>query len=91
MIGRANVLHAGNDVAVVACGIMVHEALKAAEALAAEVLGERCPAPMERVGVQDAFGEVGTVEYLMRKFGLTAGDICAKARQAYARREKACG
>ncbi|MBC7325120.1 MAG: transketolase family protein, partial [Moorella sp. (in: Bacteria)] len=35
-IGRAHTLRQGKDVAIIACGVMVHEALKAAEELAAE-------------------------------------------------------
>lgn len=35
-LGRANVLHAGNDITVMACGVMVAEALTCARALAGE-------------------------------------------------------
>ena len=121
--GEANVLRDGSDVAVFACGIMVPEALKAAEALSArgisaavidlhtikpidvatvtkfaqkcgrvvtaeehnilggmgsavaEVLAENMPAPMKRVGVMDTFGESGDAGELLKKYGLTAGDI----------------
>lgn len=34
-VGKANVLTEGNDVAIIACGIMVHEAIKAADRLRA--------------------------------------------------------
>lgn len=44
--------------------------------------------PMERVGVNDTFGEVGTQEYLMEKFGLTAENIAAKAKKAIGRKRK---
>lgn len=122
-LGRANVLHEGGDVALVACGIMVPEALKAAEALkekgvsasvvdlhtikpidseliakfaqecgrivtaeehnimggmgsaVAEVLGEKHPTPMVRVGVMDTFGESGDSWELMKKYGLTSAHI----------------
>ncbi len=122
-LGRANVLREGGDVAIVACGIMVPEALKAAESLSskgvsasvvdlhtikpidsetlvklarkcgrvvtaeehnimggmgsavAEVLGERYPVPMRRVGVMDTFGESGEAGELLRKYGLTAANI----------------
>ncbi len=133
-IGKARRLREGNDAAVFACGIMVYEALCAAETLSsegididvfdmytvkpidreavaeaaqrcgavvtaenhniigglgsavAEVLGEYCPAPLERIGVRDRFGEVGSQEYLMKKFGLTAADICAAVKRAVSRR-----
>ncbi len=52
----------------------------------AEVLVEVCPAPMERVGVQDLFGEVGDQDYLMERFGLTAKIICEKAMHAISRK-----
>ena len=52
----------------------------------AEVLAETCPVPMERVGVQDHFGEVGTVEYLRDKFGLGAAAIREKALKAISRK-----
>ena len=44
----------------------------------AEVLVENYPVPMERVGVQDLFGEVGPEAYLQKRFGLTGGQ-CRKS------------
>ena len=133
-IGKAKLVRDGSDVVIIACGIMVHEALIAAEELGsegidaavidmhtikpidkeaiieaaqrcgavvtaenhniinglgsavAEVLSEDCPVPLERVGVDDTFGEVGTQEYLMEKFGLTSRNICKKAKKAVERR-----
>jgi transketolase len=133
-IGKAAVLRDGGDVAIFACGIMVAEALEAAEALAAEgiearvinvssikpidaetivqaardcgcavtaeehnimagmggavaeVLGEQCPVPLQRVGVRDTFGESGTPRQLMEKYGLTAKEVAAAARAAIARK-----
>ncbi|MDG7013425.1 MAG: transketolase family protein [Nitrososphaerota archaeon] len=121
--GKANALKEGGDVGIVACGIMVSEALKAAEALrtkgvaasvldlhtikpidsdaivklarscgrvvtveehnvmggmgsaVAEVLGERYPVPIRRVGVMDTFGESGEAADLLRKYGLTAANV----------------
>ena len=121
--GKANVLMDGGDVALVACGIMVPEALKDAQSMkakgvsaavvdlhtikpidadtvskvakqcgrvvtaeehnvigglgsaVADVLGERCPTPMKRVGVMDTFGESGDASELLRKYGLTSADI----------------
>lgn len=52
----------------------------------AEVLVENIPVPMERIGVQDHFGEVGSVDYLMKKFGLSADAIAEKAKKAVARK-----
>ncbi len=137
-IGKAKQLRCGRDAAVIACGIMVYEALKASEILlkegiditvldmhtvkpidseavtevarrcgvvvtaenhnvigglgsaVAEVLGEYCPVPLERVGVRDSFGEVGSQEYLMEKFALTAGDISSAVKKAMQRRDTPC-
>lgn len=133
-LGKAAVVREGKDVTVIACGIMVDEALKAAEQLAAEgiearvvdmftvkpidrdcviecaeqtgaivtaenhnatgglgsavaeVLAECVPVPMERVGVFESFGEVGTQKELMGRFGLTAEVIVAKAKKAISRK-----
>jgi transketolase len=46
-----------------------------------EVLAEHCPVPVERVGVFERFGEVGTQEYLQKRFRLTAEDIAQKAEK----------
>ena len=134
-IGRANVLKEGRDVCIIACGIMVHEALCAQEILAkagihaavidmhtikpldekavieaaetcgaivtaenhnvtgglgsavSETLSATFPVPLERVGVFESFGEVGTLEYLQKKFHLTAQDIAAKAVKCMERKK----
>ncbi len=132
-VGKANILKSGRDVALIASGIMVYEALKAAEQLSAmgysatvidmhtikpidieavliaaecgavvtaenhniinglgsavaEVLAEHCPVPLERVGVSDRFGEVGTQDYLMSILNLTSGDITEKALKCIKRK-----
>jgi transketolase len=63
-----------------------HNIINGLGSAVAEVITENCPVPQERVGVQDRFGEVGDVGYLMKTFGLTAGDIAAKAEKAIARK-----
>ena len=45
----------------------------------AELLGERLPTRLQRVGVQDRFGESGTPDELLDKFGLTATHIVLAA------------
>lgn len=54
----------------------------------AECLGERCPTPMERVGNQLAFGDVGNLSYLMKRYHLMAEDIAEKARKAVSRKNR---
>jgi transketolase len=46
----------------------------------AEVLGERRPTPMRRVGLRDTFGESGPNEALLEKYGLTARHVATAAR-----------
>lgn len=135
-IGKAVQLKDGKDVTIFATGIMVDEALKAAERLSsegisarvvniftlkpidkefiikcaeetkaivtaenhsiinglgsavAEVIAENIPVPMERVGVKDLFGEVGPVDYLMKRFELTADDIIKSVKRVLERKDK---
>ena len=47
----------------------------------AEVVVENCPVKVERIGVNDTFGESGTGEALLEKYGLTAENICEKAKK----------
>ncbi len=131
-LGKANVIREGNDVALFACGLMLPEAVRAAESLSTkgvsasvidvhtvkpidqetiveyakkcgcavsaeehnvqggmgsavcEVLAERYPIPLKRVGVMDSFGESGEAQELLNKYGLTAAHIEEAARQAIA-------
>lgn len=135
-IGKAALIRDGSDATIVASGIMVAEAVKAADLLkkdgisvrilnvftikpidreaikataqktgaivtaenhniinglgsaVAEVVGETCAVPLERVGINDHFGEVGSVDFLKNKFGLTAENIAKKVRTAIARKER---
>lgn len=52
----------------------------------AEVLVESYPTVMERVGVMDTFGESGSGDELLKKYGLTAENIAVAARRAIGRR-----
>ena len=52
-----------------------------------EVLTEPCPAPLERLGVQDTFGEVGPVDYLKKRFQMMPEDIVKAALKAINRRQ----
>lgn len=53
----------------------------------AELLAETYPVPVIRVGVQDEFGEVGTLDYLKKRYGLTADCIVQAVRKAMAARK----
>jgi transketolase len=122
-LGKGITVADGGDASVIACGVMVAEALSAAEKLrkkgisvavidmhtikpidedlvaraaretgavvtaedhsvigglggaVSEILVEKYPVPMRRVGVNDVFGESGETEELMVKYGLTADHI----------------
>jgi transketolase len=45
----------------------------------AEVLGERRPTPMKRIGLQDVYGESGPNDALLAKYGLTANHVASAA------------
>jgi len=134
-LGKGKVLRTGNDIALIATGVvMVNEALKAAEMLAndgisasvvdmhtikpidrglivqlaktcgaivtcenhqvtnglgsavAEVLVEEFPVPMARIGVKDVFGEVGSFDYLIKRFELTADHIVSQSKKLLLRK-----
>lgn len=135
-IGKGVTLKDGADVTIIASGIMVDEALKAYDLLAAEgisarivdmftwkpidaeliekcaketgaivtaenhniltglgsmvakVVTEGTPVPMERVGINDEFGEVGPEAYLRERFNLTVANIAEHAKRAIARKAK---
>ncbi len=53
----------------------------------AEVLGERAPAVLRRIGVQDRFIESGGVAELLAEYRLRPEDIAAAAREAIEARE----
>lgn len=127
-IGKGKVLKEGTDVAIIATGIMVGEALKAAEILekdgkkamvvnihtlkpideeiilkaaecgaivtaeehtvmgglgsaVAEVLAEKKPTPMRRIGIKDQFGQSGKPGELLKLYNLTAEDIVKAAKE----------
>jgi transketolase len=133
-IGKGNVIREGADVTIITGGILVEQALLAADLLkkqgvsarvidmftikpidralviksaketgtivtaenhniigglggaVCEVLADEYPVPVERIGVNDEFGEVGPVEYLLERFHLRAEDIEQKALKAMARK-----
>ena len=127
-LGKGRVLKEGKKVALVATGMMVQEALKAADILAkedisvtvvdmpcikpideeliektakaheliitceehnvygglgsavSEVTSKKSPVRMEMIGMQDTFGESGTPNELLAKYGLDADHIVEKVK-----------
>ncbi len=65
-----------------------HNVINGFGSAVAEVLAEHIPTPMERVGVQDIFGEVGSVDYLQKRFELTEHDIVKKAEKVLERKNR---
>lgn len=63
-----------------------HNVINGLGSAVSEVLTSTVCCPLERVGVQDRFGEVGDVEYLKRTMHMTAKDIAAAAKRAVARK-----
>lgn len=52
----------------------------------AQLLGEKFPAPIEMVAVNDTFGESGTPDQLMKKYGLDVPNILAAVEKVMSRR-----
>lgn len=54
--------------------------------LVAQALAMHCPTPIEFVGVNDSFGESGTPDQLMKKYGLESENIIAAVKKVLQRR-----
>ena len=51
-----------------------------------EFLSQNYPVPQEFIGINNHFGESGTANELMEKFGLTADHISKKAKHVIKRK-----
>ena len=54
--------------------------------LIAQALAKHCPTPIEFVGVNDSFGESGTPDQLMKKYGLESENIIDAVHQVLKRK-----
>lgn len=63
-----------------------HNVLNGLGSAVAEVIGEHYPVFLGRVGVQDLFGEVGSVDYLKERFQMTAQDIVVESKKVIERK-----
>ena len=129
IFGKGQVIKEGKDLAIIACGVMVHEALKAREILkekgisvtvvnfhtikpidedllitmakkhkailvceehqvtgglfsaVSEVLIRKHPIQVERIGIEDEFGQSGSPQELMDFYGFSANFIVEKAQR----------
>ncbi len=72
------------------CGCVVtaenHNIIGGLGSAVANSLSRSCPVPVEMVGVNDEFGEVGTEDFLRKRFDLTADHIVRAAKAAIARK-----
>jgi len=65
-----------------------HQIVNGLGSAVAEVLSEQCPALLCRVGVNEEFGEVGTLEYLQQRYRLTADEIVTRAQDIIKRKKE---
>lgn len=63
-----------------------HQRLGGLGATVAQVLGQKFPCPMEFVAVNDSFGESGTPDQLMTKYGLDSINIIEAVEKVLARK-----
>jgi len=64
-----------------------HQVLGGLGGAVAEVVGANQPCPVRRVGMPDKFGESGTGDELMKKYGQSVEKIIEEARQVIAMRK----
>ena len=63
-----------------------HSIINGLGSAVAEVLSEKTPTLLVRVGIQDTFGESGKPAQLLEKYGLTAKDVVEAAKKAIAKK-----
>jgi transketolase len=61
-----------------------HNVIGGLKSAVAEVLVEEYPVPVKGIGVQDHFGEVAKMDYLKKKYHMTAEDIVKAVKAAIA-------
>ncbi len=67
------------------CGAIVtieeHSIIGGLGSAVTELVSEKCPVPVERVGVRDVFGESGEPDEILSKYGLTAQNLVGACRR----------
>lgn len=63
-----------------------HNVIGGLKSAVAEVLIEECLVPMKAIGIQDHFGEVAKIDYLKKKYHMTAADIVAAAKEVISKK-----
>lgn len=73
------------------CGAIVtveeHQVAGGLGGAIAELVSTRCPLPIACIGVQDRFGQSGTMAELYEEYGLTASHIVDAAKKVVARKQ----
>ena len=59
-----------------------HSVIGGLGAAVAELIGETCPVPVVKLGVEDSYGRSGTVPALLEAYGFTPANLVIKAKQA---------
>ena len=58
-----------------------HNIIGGLRSAVAEVLIEECQVPLKSIGIKDHFGEVAMMDYLKKKYKMTAEDIVEAAKE----------
>jgi len=58
-----------------------HQIINGLGSAVCEVFCENYPTSVKRIGINDLFGEVGTLDYLKKRFGLTAENLVENIRK----------
>lgn len=58
-----------------------HSVIGGLGAAVAEVLGDKCPTRITRIGMQDVFGESGAAKELLHKYGLDAEGVATRIQK----------
>jgi len=64
-----------------------HQIIGGLHGAIAELAAQELPVPIEAIGMHDSFGESGQPDELLTKYGMTATDIVAAAKQSIERKE----
>ncbi|MFZ5945717.1 MAG: transketolase family protein [Bacillota bacterium] len=60
-----------------------HNVIGGLASAVAELLVQELPVPLKAVGIQDHFGEVGTIDFLKKKYKMTAEEIVQAAKDVF--------
>ncbi len=64
-----------------------HNVVGGLGAAVCQALAAHCPIPLEFIGVQDHAGEASPIDYLIKKYHMTASDIVDAAKKAISRKQ----